>query len=373
MRSTVRNLLVTGLAALAAAAAAHAAPPDTASLDLGQDHFVAGERVEIAQPVAGDVMAAGRQVTVSANIAGNLLAAGADVQVSSPVHQDVLVTGGEISLASTIDRNARVAGGKVTLQRGARINGNATFAGGELNVAGDVAGHLLAGGGQIYIDGPVGGDVRVAGGDIELGPNARIKGNLRYRSRHELHRSPGAQVSGTVERLPWQEHARARAHVPIIGLLVWSLGLGVVAAILLATMPVFTQRVSSTARTRFGWSLLLGLIAFACIPVALIIALVTVIGIPIALLALLLYPVLLLVGYVLAGVALGDAALRRLKPERAAERNGRIVAALVALLVLGLLARIPLLGGLIGLLALLVGLGALLQQARGTHTPLPAG
>lgn len=366
MRAKVLSFLATGLAILTSTASAQGTTSDSPEFDFGQDHFAAGRRVIVVQPVTGDLLAAGRQVSVSASISGDAVATGADVQLAGPVQQNAFVAGGQVSLASTIGRNARIAGAKVTLQPQARINGNATLAGGEVDISGEVGGYLIAGGKLIRIDGPIGGDVRVAAKRIELGPNARIKGNLRYRSGSELKRDASAQIGGTVERLPWQGRTHGRSRAPLTGLLIWSLGLGVAAAILLATMPLFTQRVSSAARTRFGWSLLLGFIAFVCIPVALIVVLSTIIGIPVALLVLLAYPILLLLGYVLAGVALGDAGLRRIRPESLANRNTRIIAAVIALLILGLLARIPFLGGLIGFVTLLVGLGALLQGLRDT-------
>jgi cytoskeletal protein CcmA (bactofilin family) len=334
---------------------------------------VAGDRVDITKPVAGDLVAAGGEVTVSADVAGDLIVTGGKVRLAGTAQQDALVTGGEVTLAGTINRSARFGGGKVTLEPGARINGNATFGAGELNVAGEVTGYLLAGGGRIYINGPIGGDVRLGGGDIELGPDARIKGNLLYRSRNELKRATGAQVLGSVKRLPSQKPMRAPEPVRGVGLLLWwCIGLGVLAAILLATLPAFTKRVSSTARERPGWSLLFGFIALVVIPIACIIALVTVIGIPVGVLTFLAYPILLLVGYVLAAVALGDMALTRIQPDRADERSRRIIAALVALLILGLLARVPVLGGWVGLLVLLLGVGALLQQFSRTSNSVPA-
>jgi hypothetical protein len=57
-------------------------------------------------------------------------------------------------------------------------------------------------GGKVYIGNPVEQGALIAGGDIELGPNARIQGSMRYRSPKELKRAAGAQVAGLVERLP---------------------------------------------------------------------------------------------------------------------------------------------------------------------------
>ena len=140
-----------------------------------------------------------------------------------------------------------------------------------------------------------------------------------------------------------------------------------VAALLVGTMPVSAKRVAHALRARLGLSLLWGFIALVCIPVAVLLLAVTIVGIPLALLALLLYGVLLLVGYVASGVGLGQWALLRFRPE-AVDRNGwRIASAMAAVLVLALLGSLPWVGGLVAFLAVLAGMGAiaLLLAPRG--------
>lgn len=73
--------------------------------------------------------------------------------------------------------------------------------------------------------------------------------------------------------------------------------------------------------------------------------------------------VLLLLGYVSAGIGLGDWALRRFRAGQAERTAWRAGTAALAILVIALLARIPWLGGLVALLVLLTGLGALVLQA----------
>jgi hypothetical protein len=96
--------------------------------------------------------------------------------------------------------------------------------------------------------------------------------------------------------------------------------------------------------------------------VVVVVLLATVIGIPLALLALLGYLALLLAGYLAAGMALGDAALRRWRPD--ARTGWRAAAAALGVLAIGLLALLPWLGALIALLALTAGMGALVIALR---------
>jgi hypothetical protein len=145
---------------------------------------------------------------------------------------------------------------------------------------------------------------------------------------------------------------------------VWSLGLMLIAAVLVAAMPSVSRQVADTWRTRTAMSLLLGFIAFVCIPVAALILLITIVGIPLALASVALYLALLLAGYVFTGISVGDWALARLKPDRVGSVGWRAAAAALGMLSVSLLGRLPFIGALIVFAALLVGLGALVMQVR---------
>jgi hypothetical protein len=69
-----------------------------------------------------------------------------------------------------------------------------------------------------------------------------------------------------------------------------------------------------------------------------------------------------------SGVALGELARQRVSPE--AGTVGRVLAAVLGMLAVTLLARAPVFGFLFVLLALLLGLGALLMQLRARMTTL---
>src|SRR5207253_5267521 len=103
-------------------------------------------------------------------------------------------------------------------------------------------------------------------------------------------------------------------------------------------------------------ALLAGLIALVCIPAAAILLMITIVGIPLAVLAILLYGALLIVGYVLTAVTLGDIALDRARPAGTARAGWRMGAAALAVVVLALLARIPGVGSTVVLVAIVFGL-----------------
>jgi len=342
--------------------------------DLGNDHFAAGCPVRVDRPVKGDVFLAGCSIDVEAAVDGDAIVAGGNVRIGAPVAQTLYAAGGQLTVNANVGRNARIAGGQVEIGPKAQVGGNVTVGGGEVRINGAVKGYVRAAGGKVLINGPVDGDVVATSGAVELGPNARINGQLRYASREEITRDASAQVQGGVERMQleggWPVPERAERSVGRRGGWAWSIGLMVLAGLLAAALPAFYARVSETLRTRAGMSLLFGFIAMVCIPAAALILLFTIIGVPLALATVALYLALLLVGYVSTGIGIGDWALTRFSPARVSQRTWRIVAAVLGMLAISLLGRLPYLGGFVVLVALLIGLGALVLQVR--RTPLPA-
>ena len=337
-----------------------------AALDQGADHFVAGGSIRVVQPVAGDLIAAGGKVDVDAAVSGDAVVAGGDVRISGAVSNSLYCGGGQLTLDGTVGRNARIGGGRVEIGPKAIVAGNVSIGGGEVRIDGAVKGYVQAAGGRVLINGPVGGDVVATSGAVELGPNARIAGKLRYASRNELKRDPAAQVTGGVERAPIADRSFGHTQRTLAraGGWLWTVGLVLIAVVLVAALPAFTARVAATLRMRVGMSLLIGFVALVCIPVAAILLLFTLIGIPVALLALVLYFALVMVGYAMTGIGIGDWLLGRYRAADAARAGWRIGAAALATLAMALLARVPWIGALVSFMVLIAGLGAVVMQAR---------
>jgi len=342
---------------------------------IGGDLFIAGGSVTVSQPISGDLIATGGSIDVDAPITGDAVVAGGKLRVGVDVGGSVYAAAGQLTVNAKVGRNLRAAGGQAELGPKSEVVGNLSIAGGQVRLHGAVRGHVQAAGGRLLVDGPVGGDVLATTGQIELGPNARIAGKLRYRSGEQLKQDPAAQVAGGIEILlpafggggdrqgPVDRHDRPRALASGFGW-VWTIGLIVLASVLLAALPRFYANVTQTLSERPGMSLLLGFVLLVCTPFAALFAFITLIGIPLGLLLSALYLALLPVAYVSAGIGLGGWVLQRLRPDSATRLGWRIAAAAAALAVLAWVGWVPWLGWIIGFAALLAGLGALLMQTR---------
>ncbi len=363
-----------GLVIVVAVGVAHA-QDGAAQREFGGDRFVAAGAPTVSEPVKGDLFIAGGSIDVDAPVDGDVVVAGGRARLGDEVTQSVYAAGGQITLNGKIGRNVRAAGGRIEVGRQAQIGGNLTMVGGQLRLRGGVAGYVQVGAGSVLIDAPVTGDVSVTAGRVELGPRARIGGKLRVRSRDELKQAPEAQVLGGIERQafpPRRERAGERLgphgeRIASAGGWIWTVGLMLVGVVLVAMLPRFFGGVAQALREQPAWAAGIGFIVLICTPVAALVLLMTIVGAPLALLLVPLYLALLLIGYVSAGIALGDWALARWSAEpgtAVAPKGKRALAVALAVLAVALAARLPWVGGWIAFAALLLGLGALAMHLR---------
>jgi cytoskeletal protein CcmA (bactofilin family) len=380
----LRRGLATALAALACALApampqAQEVQPagSPAEQRFGGDVFIGGGSVSVREAVKGDLFAGGGSIDVDAPVTGDAVMAGGKLRIGADIGRNIYAVGGNVNVLGKVGGNVRMAGGQVEIAPQAEVAGNVSVSGGNVQLRGTIKGHVQAAGGQLLIDGPIAGDVIATSGALTLGPGARIAGKLRYRSGQPLAQDPAAQVAGGIEKLlpslgrsgdkaraeqgAREEHER-RWSGPVRA---WTVGLMLLAALLLALLPGVSANVARTWRARAGVSLLAGFVLLVCVPVAVLLLVVSIVGIPVALALLASYLALLPVAYVATAIGAGDWALQRWQPQHGAKVLWRIGAACLALVVLALLGWVPVLGWVVAFLALLAGLGAVALQLTG--------
>ncbi|HET7458299.1 MAG TPA: polymer-forming cytoskeletal protein [Gemmatimonadaceae bacterium] len=229
----------------------------------------------------------------------------------------------------------------------------------DATIDGTVREQLLVVNGNGRVTGEVRGDVTVINGRLDLRPGARVGGNvLLYKS--VLVRAPSAVVNGQVHDESGVSFG-ARA--------VWFFWLGmttlvVAAGLAFAALADRQLAESATLVTDApGTTVLAGLALMAAIPLAIFACFISIIGIPLGFATMcLVVPALMLLGYVVAGTAVGRVAIAWLTRhgERASMATERPYAPVVTgLLVLQLLAFVPVVGGLIVFVAAFVGAGSL--------------
>jgi hypothetical protein len=323
------------------------------------DFYAAGGSVDILTDVGGDVVVAGGRVSVGRLVKGDVAAIGGEVTLMGNVQDDVRAAGGLVTVNGRVGGDALIAGGSVNLPAGTAVAGRALLAGGDVDVGGTVGESLRVAAATVRIGGEIRGDVDLVAGRIEILPTARIGGRLTYRSPREATIAPAAQIVGPVNHemadLPDRAARVARTVLWTVQLLFLG-GLLLTGVVLVALFPEFSVAAARTIGSDFWKSLAVGFALLVATPVAGVFLVITVLGIPLGGALLALYLVALLVGFLIAVIYLGDLVLRPLA--RRPATGWRVLSLVVAMVVLGLAAQVPIAGKLLLSLALLVGLGA---------------
>jgi len=341
--------------------------------EQGGNVYLGGYGLRPVGPVAGDLYAAGCPISVDRPVGKDVVVAGCDINVTGEVGDDLRAAGGQVTLDGKVSGEAIVAGGKIVLTSGSVVAGRALLLGGEVAVDGKIGKDLKIYAGKITIQGEVEGDTRVMAREIEMRPGAKIKGNLSYASRDEIKMDPTAQVIGKITREPtpkgWREERRWEPRhygFRVVRLL----GLIAAGALMLLLFPAFTQAAQLNVGTAAWKSLGLGTAVVFAGSLVVLMLLITVIGIPIALVLLAAYGILCLIGYLTAAHFIGERIAQPLRKGAETSTAWRIGMLAIALILLALIRMIPLAGGLVALLALLFGAGAtvlqLFRRYRGT-------
>jgi hypothetical protein len=367
------NSLLRGLGALVVAACVGPAQAGDWREDgpgietrVGRDRYLAAEDVDVADASGGDVLAVGGSVELRSRIDGDAVAAGGSVRVAGEVGDDAYLAGGSVRLDGRIADAVRVVGGRVRVGSDAVVAGGTAIAGGRVQFEGEARDTVTIAGGEVRFDGIGSGDVLIAAGDTVIGPKARIGGTLTVRGPVPPTVDPAARIDGGLQyervarREGWGQAGRTAAGWAI-GL--WTAGLAVCGVLLIAAFPRFTGDAAARIRAMPLLSLGVGFGLLVAVPVAAVLLFATVIGIPLGLLLLALYPVMLMLGYITAAVFLGDALLVRLSRDALARRAPRAGAFVAALVALALVIRVPYVGGWVALAALVLGVGALMLRA----------
>jgi hypothetical protein len=341
---------------------------ETAARTFGDDVFVAGSDVRVADGSAGDAILAGGSVTTSGVVQGDEVATGGQVDLGASVHGGLYAAGGRVRLNAKVARNARIAGGHIEVGPEADVQGGLTIGGGEVAVNGRVGKYLQVGAGSTRIDGHVSGDVDVASGELDIGPDAVIDGGLTYYGPHPATVAPGASIHGGthyIERKHWYPRGYRRGFG--LGAWVWLAGWIIAGSIVLALWPGFARAVSEAARRQPLAAALLGFAVLVGVPIALLLLTLSIIGIPLALLLFCLYLLLLPLGYLAAAATIGEWLLARTRRDDANLTRQRILTLSGVLIVLFVLTRVPLLGATLRFLLIIAGIGSLVIAGAERH------
>jgi hypothetical protein len=319
------------------------------------DLIASGGTVRVDGRVDGDLVATGGQVIVAGTVTGDVLVGAGSTTVSGEVGGDLRAGVGQARVEGRVGEDVLLGAGQATIASGAQIGGDLVFGTGRMQMDGTVTGNVLGSTGNYTRGGSVGGSQRV---NVQQ-PEERREPTLADRAVDALRRYVSILVVGVL--LLWllprllrgaADAARGRT---LLGLGVGVLGF--VAAIVAMVLVVLATVLVAVVLGLLSLGSLTGMTVFAGILV-------------LAVLLFLLFLALFFVAQATVGLALGRLVVRG--DDRSF--GSGIGALALGVLVVVLVAAIPVVGGWLEALLVLLGLGALLLVARpGRRQPVQPG
>lgn len=377
--AVLRRFTGPALLSLALLSLVVAAPPASAvelrmreSVHVTEDQTVEGTLImngdflHIDGVVRGDVFAMVEQMTVRGRIEGNLFAVARDLELTGEVRGSAHIAAENLNVDGRIDGNLYTLSDVLTLASEARVGLDAFHLGERIRVEGEIGRDLVTGGKHMEIRGAVGRNFETWAKRGKILSTARIAGDVfaHVHDESDFEIAEGAVVGGETSIEPLDSMRRGRlaryTHAAFyFWLLIRLCAAFAMGLLLYALLPeIFSGRIPSG--NAFFRSLGVGFVVLLVAPIALVIIGLTLIGLPIALIGSALY----LSALYLAGIVVAALIGVSLVHPRSEGFRDFGVALLVGVLIVTLSTQIPILGGMVRLVVILLGLGLLAERAR---------
>jgi len=329
----------------------------------GAAQFSSGEAVALGETVRENVYTVGGTVTITGTIEGDLYVGGGTVNLAGTVTKDVVVVGGTLIVSGKIGEDLRALGGNVTI--GGSIGGELAAAGGNLTVLQDatVAGQVAVAGGNLNLAGTYGKGLIAAGDQIVLAEGLKVSGNFDYYAQKEAKIGQGAAISG-VTTFHKQEikTATKKSGIEFFSFITfWSL-ISLAAAIIISWLlfylwPKDSREMIEKVFATPGKELVRGFVVLFILPIAAIVSMITVIGLPIGFFLIFAFLTLFVLGAAMTGLIWAGILARYFMKRKETEINWWLIA--LGAVTLGIIKLIPVVGWVVGFLVFLTGFGVM--------------
>lgn len=301
--------------------------------------------------------------------------------------------GQDVTVDSKVPGSLTVAGETVTVTDQASIAKDAWIAGRRVAVEGMIGRDLTIRAQDALINGPVKGDVAFYGMNLSFGPDARIDGEVNYYSASKAQIDESAKITGPIHAHSWRDepvhmggmmdgqrmphddrvyngergwmHEGGRYYtVPGYEMsLAGAVFFGLLAGLVVIFGAGHADNMSEAAFANPLLAMMIGFVWLAGTPVLAVMSAITIIGLPLAGILLLLWPLGVVMGLVVSIAVLSRFISARLGAVGEGALGG-LAGIVIATGIVWVFIHAPIAGGLFWLIAVCLGIGAMALGGR---------
>jgi len=317
------------------------------------DMFIFAERTRIEGTVDGDLYVFSHDVNVDGHVTGDVIGFVQTLRIAGKVDGNIRSGTNSVTITGSIGRNALMFCDGANLDSTAKVGGSITAFVGALDIDGAVGRDLLLFSRHTTVSGKVGGAIRAKGSSLSIGSGAEIDGPVRYEGENAPQVASGAKLASPVDYTKWERTPTYRSRHYYMWQVIWAAAFMLFGLVLFSLMPKFSQEAVAGAE-QYGASFGLGVLVFFALPIAAVIACVTVVGLLLGISTLMVWFASLFLAQIVVGGIVGQWFLGR---------TGELWP-LIGRMVLGvamvrLCTTIPHVGGWVKFAVILWGMGAI--------------
>ena len=333
---------------------------------VAKDEIVEGnlyfkaKSLTIEGQVLGDVIGVSPNIQINGHISGDLIVLSQNIQINGQIDGNLRSISNILNINGNINRNVNFLGESMIAGEGSIIGQSILSRTINTELKGVVKGGVLSWSNNVLILGEIAKDVNLTLDSVKrkkyfnalkVGEGAKISGNLNYRAGQEAHIEGESVLGETIKKDP----VKSGRNVPSVGKISYLILSSFLLAALLRSIlkPQIRKfkKIITKKHIRLSGH---GAILLFLTPLAALLLAISIVGIPIAFFIMIIWGALLYLSKIFVGMALGDYIFKIFKKEKISPYL-KIISGLILIY---LLIKLPYIGWLFSLLAILIFMGA---------------
>jgi hypothetical protein len=324
---------------------------------IKSDVFVTCARGRIDGTIEGDLFFFGQSVEISGHIKGDAIIFAGSARINGQIDGNVRSFANNVTITGTVGKNVLTFNEVVNLDSAGTVSGSFTSVAASVGIDGHVGRDLLVMDGMTTISGNIAGEVHAKGEHMSIVSSAQIGGPIHYQGDNPAKVDAGAKLASPVQFTKQEHKSDYSSGKYYMWRVIWTAALILFGLVLFLLLPKFAEE-TVRAGERFGAPVGLGILVIFGVPIAALIACITVVGIPLGILTFGLWLLAINCSEIVVGAVIGNWILG--KASDTWGLIGRMAAGFVLVrIVYTPLARVHVVGFLVGLGIWIWGMGAI--------------
>jgi hypothetical protein len=269
------------------------------------DIFVTCARGRIDGTIEGDLFFFGQSVEISGHIKGDAIIFAGSTRINGQIDGNIRSFTNNLTITGSVGKNVLTFNEVVNLDSAGKVGGSLTAFAESVGVDGHLGRDLVVFGDQTIISGSIDGEIRARERNMTIGSSAHVGGPIHYTGDNPANVASGAKLASPVEFTKAEHKSRYTEGHYYVWRIIWTAAFVLFGMVLILLLPKFAEE-AVKAGERVGAPLGLGLLVFPAVPIACVIACVTVVGIPLGVLTFGLWILGLFTAEIVVGAVVGN-------------------------------------------------------------------